>query len=113
MEPSYTYHEFLPLPRGTYSVIIYYSFRRNNYVLEVLRKKGVKFTAGGDYFPRGIMGMNLDDEEAKELQAVGFEMRKNNYESVSAVQFVKTIERNQLAESIRLTAKLKPKEKEI
>ena len=115
MRPSFFYEELLPLPRGAFSVVMYYSDQKN-YVIEVLRKRGVEFGTG-KYFPRATTGINVDDDTVNELIAVGFTMRKDVYKVMRVVDFLKTIERNQkldkLAETVRFGARLDPKTKEI
>lgn len=75
MEPSDFYENIMPLPKN-YCVLVYYSHKRNSYVLEVLKKKGWQFVHGGQYYPKWRMFSMLNDETVSQLKEMGLDLER-------------------------------------
>lgn len=96
MEPT-ELDSFYPLPRE-YSVVVYYRDSTENYVLEVLKRKGLNF-ARGMYYPKGILGSNLTEEQVEQMKATGIDIGKleedrSTYLVYGATTFVRALEPN-------------------
>lgn len=102
MEPDGLHKVFMPLPRA-YSVVIYYRDSTNNYVLEVLKKKG--YDLGYYHLPKGILGVNLNKEEVEQMRSTGIpidllEAHNGLHLTFGATEFVKLLERNPYFEKL-------------
>lgn len=95
MEPN-ELDSFYPLPRE-YSVVIYYRDTTDNYVLEVLKRKG--FDTGTRHLPKAILGSNLTEQEVEQMRATGIDIGKlekdrSTYLVYGATTFVRALEPN-------------------
>jgi hypothetical protein len=110
MRSSIFYDEILPLPiNAPYSVLIYYAEEQGTYRLEVLKKRGMQILHGGKYYPKCLMGENLDNRTVKRLKVAlsfDFDFIKKHYEKeyflVGAREFVNLISGDTALEKLML-----------